>query len=56
MEQAVDYAHVANGIERLIRSYREYRMDEAEEAIAFVSATANSLVVWVLFSALARSS
>ncbi len=53
VEQAVDYAHVANGIERLIRSYREYRMDEAEEAIAFVSATANSLVVWVLFSALA---
>ena len=51
VEQANDYAHIANGIERLIKSYRDLRLQEAQEAIAFVSATAKSLAVWVLLSA-----
>src|SRR6185436_786112 len=43
VEQAGDYAHIANGIERMIKSYRDLRLQEAKEAIAFVSATATSL-------------
>src|SRR4051812_16365104 len=53
VEQANDYAHIANGIERLIKDYREFRLKEAQDAVAFVSATATSLAVWVLLSALA---
>ena len=53
VEQANDYAHIANGIERLIKDYREFRLKEAQEAINFVSATATSLAVWVLVSAFA---
>src|SRR3954468_14454644 len=53
VEQANDYAHIANGIERLIKDYREFRLKEAQEAVAFVSATATSLAVWVLLSAFA---
>jgi diguanylate cyclase (GGDEF)-like protein len=53
VEQANDYAYIANGIERLIKNYRELRLKEAQEAIAFVSATAASLAVWVLLSAFA---
>jgi diguanylate cyclase (GGDEF)-like protein len=53
VEAASDYAHVANGIERLIKSYRDLRLQEAQEAISFVSATARSLAVWVLLSAFA---
>jgi diguanylate cyclase (GGDEF)-like protein len=53
VEQAIDYAHVANGIQRMIKNYRDYRLQEAQEAIAFVTATAKSLAVWVLLSALA---
>jgi len=52
VEQANDYAYVANGIERLIKDYRDLRLREAQEAIDFVSATAKSLAVWVLLSAL----
>src|SRR4051812_546887 len=48
VERAGDYAHVANGIERLIKDYRDLRLKEAQEAIVFVSATAKSLAVWVL--------
>jgi diguanylate cyclase (GGDEF)-like protein len=53
VEQANDYAYVANGIERLIKSYRDLRLEEAREAISFVTATARSLAVWVLMSAFA---
>jgi diguanylate cyclase (GGDEF)-like protein len=53
VEQAGDYAQVANGIERLIKDYRDLRIREAQEAISFVSATATSLAVWVLLSAFA---
>ena len=53
VEQANDYAYIANGIERLIKDYRDVRLKEAQEAIAFVSATATSLAVWVLICAFA---
>jgi len=52
VEQANDYAYVANGIERLIKDYRDVRLREAQDAIEFVSSTAKSLAVWVLLSAL----
>ena len=48
VEQASGYAHVANGIQRSINDYRDLRLREARDAIAFVSSTAKSLVVWVL--------
>ena len=51
VELAGDYAHVANGIERLIKEYRNSRLQQAQEAITFVSAAAKSLAVWVLLSA-----
>ncbi len=53
VEQAAGYAHIANGIGYLIKDYRDSRLKEAQEAIAFVSATATSLAVWVLLSAFA---
>ena len=48
--------HIANGIERLIKSYRDSACKEAQDAIAFVSATATSLAVWVLLSRASRRS
>jgi diguanylate cyclase (GGDEF)-like protein len=51
VEQANDYAHVANGIEHLIKDYRDLRLKEAQQNIAFVSSTATSLAVWVLLCA-----
>jgi diguanylate cyclase (GGDEF)-like protein len=51
VEQANDYAHVANGVELLIKQHRNLRMREAQQAVDFVSATAKSLMVWVLLSA-----
>jgi diguanylate cyclase (GGDEF)-like protein len=51
LEEAADYAHLANGLERMIKSYRDQRLKEAQEGIAFVSATATSLAVWVLLCA-----
>ncbi len=51
VEQANDYAHIANGIEHLIKNYRDLRLKEAQQNIAFVSSTATSLAVWVLLCA-----
>jgi diguanylate cyclase (GGDEF)-like protein len=51
VEQANDYAHIANGIERLIKEHRDTRVLQAQQAIEFVSATAKSLAVWVLICA-----
>jgi diguanylate cyclase (GGDEF)-like protein len=53
VEQATDYAHIANGVGRMINDYRQLQLHEAQEAIVFVSATATSLAVWVLVSAFA---
>jgi diguanylate cyclase (GGDEF)-like protein len=51
VEQANDYAHIANGVELLIKQHRTLRTREAQQAVDFVSATAKSLMVWVLLSA-----
>src|SRR3954470_558048 len=51
VEEANGYVHVANGIERLIKNYRDLRLQEAQEAIAVVSATTRSLAIWALLSA-----
>src|SRR6476619_5282090 len=53
VEEANGYAHIANGMERMIKSYRDLRLQEAQEAIAVVSATTKSLAVWVLLCAFA---
>jgi len=53
VEQSDEYTHVANGIQLLVKNYRDLRLKEAQESIAFVSATANSLTVWVLLCAFA---
>src|SRR3979411_190404 len=47
-EQAEGYTHVANGIQILVRDYREQRLHDAEEAVAFMLASANSLTIAVL--------
>ena len=52
VEQAGGYAHVANGIERLIKEYRNTRLQQAQEAITSVSFAVRSLAVWVLLCAL----
>jgi diguanylate cyclase (GGDEF)-like protein len=53
VEEATGYSYIANGIERLIKDYRDLRLKDAQDAIAFVSATVKSLAVWVLLSAFA---
>jgi diguanylate cyclase (GGDEF)-like protein len=53
VEEANGYAYIANGIERLIKDYRDLRLKDAQQAIAFVSTTVRSLAVWVLLSAFA---
>jgi diguanylate cyclase (GGDEF)-like protein len=47
-EQAEGYTHVANGIQILVRDYRDQRLHDAEEAVAFMLASANSLTIAVL--------
>src|SRR4029079_7743946 len=51
VEESHGYVRSANGIERLIKNYRDLRLQEAQEAIAVVSATTKSLAIWVLLSA-----
>ncbi|MBN8936566.1 MAG: EAL domain-containing protein [Rhizobiales bacterium] len=53
VEEATGYAYIANGIERLIKDYRDLRLKDAQEAIAFVGNTVKSLAVWVLLCAFA---
>jgi hypothetical protein len=52
-EQAEDYSSVANGIQILVRDYRDQRLHEAEEAVAFMLASAKSLTIAVLICAFA---
>jgi diguanylate cyclase (GGDEF)-like protein len=53
VEEATGYAYIANGIERLIKDYRDLRLKDAQEAIAVVGNTVKSLAVWVLLCAFA---
>jgi predicted signal transduction protein with EAL and GGDEF domain len=52
-EQAEDYTSVANGIQILVRDYRDQRLHDAEEAVAFMLASAKSLTIAVLICAFA---
>jgi diguanylate cyclase (GGDEF)-like protein len=53
MEGVDAYANIADEIQRLITDYRRQRVQEAQQGIAFVSATAKTLVLWVLLCAFA---
>ncbi len=50
-EQAEDYTQVANGIQILVRDYRDQRLHDAEEAVAFMLTSAKSLTIAVLICA-----
>ena len=50
-EKALDYSHVADGIQLIVRDYREQRLHDAEEAVAFMLFSAKSLTVAVLVCA-----
>ena len=53
VERADGYTRIASGIQVLIRDYRDQRLREARESIAFVSEAASSLTIWVLLCAFA---
>ena len=52
VERAEDYTHIANGIQLLIRNYRDQQVQEAQESIGYVSSTVSSLTIWTLVCAL----
>jgi diguanylate cyclase (GGDEF)-like protein len=52
-EQAEDYTNIALGVQLLVRDYREQRLRDAEEAVAFMLASAKSLTIAVLMCAFA---
>ena len=52
-EQAESYAYVANGLQLLVRDYRDQRMHDADEAVAFMLRSAKSLTIAVLICAFA---
>ena len=47
-ERVAKYTALAADLQTLVQSYRRYRMEEARQAIGFVSATAKQLMLWVL--------
>ncbi len=53
VEQADAYTRVAGEMQYLIRSYRDERLQDAQQSIAFVRSTASSLTIWVLLCAFA---
>ncbi len=52
-EHAEDYVYVADGMALLVREYRDRRLQEAQEAIAFMLGSAKSLTIAVLICAFA---
>ena len=48
VEHVTQYTSIAGDVQVLVGTYRKLRMNEAQQAIAFVSKTANSLMWWVL--------
>jgi diguanylate cyclase (GGDEF)-like protein len=52
-EQANDYISVADGIQLMVRDYRDQRRHEADEAVAFMLASAKVSMIAVLICALA---
>jgi diguanylate cyclase (GGDEF)-like protein len=50
-EEAENYVYVANGIALLIQAYRDQRLREAQDAIAFMLSSVKSLAIWVVVCA-----
>ena len=52
-EKALDYSHIADGIQLIVRDYRDQRLQDADEAVAFMLFSAKSLTIAVLICAFA---
>jgi diguanylate cyclase (GGDEF)-like protein len=50
-EKALDYSHIADGIQVIVRDYRDQRLHDADEAVAFMLFSAKSLTIAVLVCA-----
>jgi diguanylate cyclase (GGDEF)-like protein len=50
-EKALDYSHIADGIQLIVRDYRDQRLRDADEAVAFMLFSAKSLTIAVLVCA-----
>ena len=50
-EKALDYSHIADGIQLIVRDYRDQRLHDADEAVAFMLFSAKSLTIAVLICA-----
>jgi diguanylate cyclase (GGDEF)-like protein len=51
-EKATDYGYIADGIQSIVREYRERQVQEADGAVAFMLSSANSLTIAVLICTL----
>jgi diguanylate cyclase (GGDEF)-like protein len=52
-EKALDYSHIADGIQVIMHEYRDQRLHDADEAITFMLSSAKSLTIAVLICAFA---
>jgi PAS domain-containing protein len=50
-EKALDYSHIGDGIQLIVRDYRDQRLHDADEAVAFMLFSAKSLTIAVLICA-----
>jgi diguanylate cyclase (GGDEF)-like protein len=50
-EKALDYSHIADGIQLIVRDYRDLRLHDADEAVAFMLFSAKTLTIAVLICA-----
>src|SRR5262249_27486185 len=50
-EKALDYSHVADGIQLMVQDYRDQRLHDADEAVAFMLFSAKTLTIAVLICA-----
>src|SRR5262249_61028992 len=50
-EKALDYSHVADGIQLMVQDYRDQRLHDADEAVAFMLFSAKTLTIPVLICA-----
>jgi len=50
-EKAIDYSNIADGIQVIVRDYRDQRLHDANDAVAFMLFSAKSLTIAVLICA-----
>src|SRR5215470_12188158 len=50
-EKVLDYSHIADGIQVIVRDYRDQRLHDANDAVAFMLFSAKSLTIAVLICA-----